>query len=124
MELRLETGEQRAGSVTVSVAGRLNADNVSQLEEHVMGLITPETRILVLDLKDLVYISSAGIRVIVKARKALDSQHGQFMMINIQPQIRKVFEIIESLPGVSIFKDVQELDDYLDVMQRREMEKD
>ena len=30
-----------------------------------------------------------------------------------QPQIREVFEIMKSLPGVAIFKDVQELDDYL-----------
>ena len=31
----------------------------------------------------------------------------------MQPQIQEVFEIIKSLPGVAIFKDMAELDRYL-----------
>ena len=37
MELRVETGEQRAGTVTVSVAGRLNSDNLRIYPRRLMN---------------------------------------------------------------------------------------
>jgi hypothetical protein len=36
----------------------------------------------------------------------------------MQPQIQEVFEIMRSLPGVAVFKDVAELDRYLAARQR------
>jgi hypothetical protein len=37
----------------------------------------------------------------------------------MQPQIQEVFEIMKSLPGVAVFKDVAELDQYLAARQRK-----
>ena len=39
--------------------------------------------------------------------------------MNLQPQIEKVFEIIKALPDQRIFKDIEELDRYLDRMQKK-----
>jgi hypothetical protein len=36
----------------------------------------------------------------------------------MQPQIQEVFEIIRALPGIAVFKDVAELDEYLAARQR------
>ena len=38
----------------------------------------------------------------------------------MQAPVAKVFEIAQALPSVSIFRNVQELDDYLDYIQRKE----
>ncbi|NLI33918.1 MAG: hypothetical protein GX422_14245 [Deltaproteobacteria bacterium] len=40
-------------------------------------------------------------------------------MMNLQPQIKRVFEIINALPSLQIFSSIQELDDYLTEMQRQ-----
>ena len=40
----------------------------------------------------------------------------------MQPQIQEVFEIMKSLPGVAIFKDMAELDRYLAARQRKHTE--
>jgi hypothetical protein len=40
-------------------------------------------------------------------------------LTNLQPQIRKVFEIIQALPSLNIFESVEELDRYLAAMQRK-----
>ena len=40
----------------------------------------------------------------------------------MQPQIHEVFEIIKALPGVTVFKDVAELDRYLAARQRTHTE--
>jgi anti-anti-sigma factor len=65
------------------------------------------------------YISSAGVRVILKAKKRLAQNAGSFFMLNLQPQIKKVFEIINALPSLNVFQNIEELDNYLTEMQRR-----
>ena len=65
------------------------------------------------------YINSMGIRVLVKAKKALKQRGGKIMFINLQPQIQKVFEILNALPSLKVFASIQELDSYLDAMQAK-----
>jgi anti-anti-sigma regulatory factor len=52
------------------------------------------------------------------ARKQLKERGGQASFVNMQPQIQEVFEIMKSLPGVAIFKNMAELDAYLAARQR------
>ena len=77
---------------------------------------------LVFDLASLKFISSAGLRVFSTARKTLKERGGQASFVNLQPQIQEVFEIMKSLPGVALFKDMAELDRYLSVRQRAHSE--
>ena len=53
------------------------------------------------------------------ARKVMKSNKGEVLLVNMQPQIEKVFEIIKALPDQRIFKDIEELDSYLDRMQKK-----
>ena len=69
------------------------------------------------DLAQLKFISSAGLRVFAAARKTLREHHGQASFVHMQPQIQEVFEIIKALPGVAVFKDEAELDQYLAARQ-------
>ena len=74
---------------------------------------------LVLDLAELSYISSAGVRSVFKARKVLASRGGRVLVVNLQPQIRKVFDIVKAVPVADVFASQRELDDYLDTMQKK-----
>jgi anti-sigma B factor antagonist len=73
---------------------------------------------IVFDLAQLKFISSAGLRVFSATRKTLKERGGQASFVHMQPQIQEVFEIMKSLPGVAVFKDVAELDRYLAARQR------
>jgi sigma-B regulation protein RsbU (phosphoserine phosphatase) len=44
---------------------------------------------------------------------------GKVVLLNLQPQIQKVFDIIKALPSQQVFSNMKELDDYLDRMQRQ-----
>ena len=68
---------------------------------------------------ELDFISSAGVRVLIEAQKALSPHQGTVLLVDLQPQIQKVLEIIKALPGITVFRNVQELDDYLALMQRK-----
>jgi anti-anti-sigma factor len=71
-------------------------------------------------MEGLVYISSAGLGVIFSAKKNLESHGGKIILANLKPQIKKVFDIVKALPREAIFESMQEVDAYLDAMQKRE----
>ena len=79
---------------------------------------------LLLDLGALEYISSAGIRSIFKLRKALAAHSGKVLVLNPQPQIQKVFDVVKAVPMNEIFASAEEADAYLDAMQRKVLEGD
>jgi anti-sigma B factor antagonist len=111
-----------AGAMTVKLTGSLDTMTAPELERQLGPVLGGPVKDLVFDLAQLKFISSAGLRVFSIARKALKERGGQASFVNLQPQIQEVFEIIKSLPGVAIFKDVAELDRYLAARQRSHQE--
>jgi len=118
------TSEPGEGFVTIRPAGSLDSNTYTSLQEHIAVVTKSKPRALVLDLKDLTYISSAGVRVVIAAQKAMKAVGGEFAMINLQPQIRKVFEIIMALPSMNVFESVADLDRYLTGIQKKVLGKD
>jgi len=123
MALNVSVENREAGSYVLALDGRLDANTCLSFEEKINPILISRTKALVLDLSKLSYISSAGVRVILKTRKAMAANRATFIMTNLQPQIRKVFEIVNALPDTPIFESVEEADRYLDAMQRDEIEK-
>ncbi len=111
-------GVRDAGTVTVALAGSLDTATAPELEKQLAPVLAGSARDVVFDLAQLTFISSAGLRVFALARKTLKERGGQASFVHMQPQIHEVFEIMKSLPGVAVFKDVAELDRYLAARQR------
>ena len=112
------TGANDAGTVTLKLTGSLDTATAPELERQLAPLLSGPVKDVVFDLAQLKFISSAGLRVFSSTRKTLKERGGQASFIHMQPQIREVFEIMKSLPGVAIFKDLAELDEYLAARQR------
>jgi anti-sigma B factor antagonist len=109
---------QNAGAITVKLTGSLDTATAPELERQLAPVLSGTAKDLVFDLAQLKFISSAGLRIFSMARKQLKERGGQASFVNMQPQIQEVFEIMKSLPGVAVFKDVAELDRYLARRQR------
>jgi len=110
------TGQET--TVTVKLAGSLDTATAPELERQLGPVLAGPVKDVVFDLAELRFISSAGLRVFSSTRKILKERGGQASFIHLQPQIQEVFEIMKSLPGVALFKDVAELDGYLAARQR------
>ena len=82
-------------------------------------MLAAKVQALVLDLAQLEYVSSAGVRSIFRARKLLAARGGTLVLANTQPQVQKVFDIVKAVPLSEIFRSVQEADAYLDRIQKR-----
>lgn len=124
IQIQKTLSPKNAGVVTVKLAGSLDTATAPDLERQLAPVLAPqgEVKDLVFDLAALKFISSAGLRVFSTARKQLKERNGQASFVNMQPQIQEVFAIVQSLPGVAVFKDIAELDRYLAARQRSHTE--
>ena len=107
------------GSQRVEVGGRLDTHTYSELDDRLTLVLSAKVESLVLDLAQLDYISSAGVRSIFRARKLLAARSGTLLIANAQPQVQKVFDIVKAVPLSEIFRSVEEADAYLDRIQKK-----
>ena len=77
--------------LTVNVAGRLDTNTAPELDAAIKESIEGVTD-LTLDIKDLEYISSAGLRVLLSAQKTMMRQ-GAMKVINVQGPVMEVLEV-------------------------------
>ena len=88
--MTIEKKIENDGAV-LAVSGRLDTVTAPALEaalDEIFGNI----KALILDFSELEYISSAGLRVILKAQKAMTGK-GSMKLIGVNDNIREVFEI-------------------------------
>jgi anti-sigma B factor antagonist len=122
IQIQENIGGKLPGVITVRLAGSLDTATAPELERELSTILANPVKGLVFDLAQLKFISSAGLRVISMVRKKLVERGSTLAVANMQPQIREVFEIVKSLPGMNIFKDVAEFDEYIAARQRRHEE--
>jgi anti-anti-sigma factor len=103
----------------IRLRGSLDSDTAAAMEKALEDAIAGSSELVVLDMATLDYISSAGLRVIFKAAKSLKGEGRRLAVAKRQPQIEKVFEILQALPDMAVFANDDELDSYLDAMQAR-----
>ena len=119
MKLQIDVEQKARDAYIVSPVGFLNSQTSEKLEEQMAAILDYAPTLVVMDLKGLEYLSSAGVRVILKTRGRLSKSKGKLVFMNLQPQIKKVFDIINALPSMKIFASLEELDEYLDSIQKR-----
>ena len=85
------------GSQRVEVGGRLDTHTYGELDDRLALVLASKPHSLLLDLAQLEYVSSAGVRSIFRARKLLAEQGGKLVIANAQPQVQKVFDIVKKL---------------------------
>ena len=77
--------------VTLKIVGRLDTTTAPVLEAVVDGC-KADVKELILDCSALEYVSSAGLRVILKAQKQMNVQ-GTMKLTNVNEAIMEVFDI-------------------------------
>lgn len=111
------------GLFTISPSGSIDSDTYEMLEGSVESVFKSDPKALIFDMKGVKYISSMGIRVILTAKNRIEASGGSLVMLNLQPQIRKVLDIVRAIPSQNIFTSREELDSYLATIQRKEIDK-
>jgi len=119
MALKVTSAEKRPGVITISPIGSMDTNTYMILEEKVDSILQKTPDLIIFDMENLNYINSMGIRVLLKTKKAQKKWDGKVVFMNLQPQIKKVFDILKALPSLQVFASIEELDNYLDAMQKK-----
>lgn len=90
----MTVSEKEIGNVCVlAPRGRLDGNSASDFEETLTAIIDGGKTRLVMDLAELVYISSAGLRTLLTAAKKIKTVDGQLAFCGLNDTVKEVFEI-------------------------------
>ena len=78
-------------TLTMALAGRLDTTSAPQLESELGGAVEG-IKELIFDLKELEYVSSAGLRVLLSAQKIMNKQ-GSMKITGANEDIMEIFEV-------------------------------
>ena len=101
------TNKEANGVVFIKISGRLDAASASDAEKTITEVIDSGTQKVLIDLAELRYISSAGLRTLLVAAKEIKSKGGKIVLCSMIESVKKVFEI----SGFSTIFDIRESED-------------
>lgn len=85
--------------LVVSLRGRLDTLTAAEAERLLSALIDADEHRIVLDLAELVYVSSAGLRTLLSTAKRLAKVQGALALCALQPAVHDLF-IVSGLDGI------------------------
>ena len=90
----MEVVEKRQNGICIlGLLGRLDSNTSPEFEKKIFEVIEDGTRSVIVDFESLDYISSAGLRVLLKATKKLKRSDGKIVLCSMKEYIKEVFEI-------------------------------
>jgi anti-anti-sigma factor len=81
------------GVLHIRLSGRLDSLSAPELEERLRDAAVGHVRRFLLDLSDLDYVSSAGLRVFLAFAKLVRRAGGQLAFCGLKDEVRQVFEL-------------------------------
>ena len=74
----------------IALKGRVDTTNVNSIEEEIVGVLEEHPKAaVILDAEELEYISSAGLRMILRMKKRIP----EFKVLNVQPEVYEIFDM-------------------------------
>ncbi len=92
--------------VSVKVDGRLDAATVTIFEQALQQLLADKHSRLVVDLANVSYISSSGLRALITARRQARAQGGDIVLCCMSPRVLQVFDMIGFSSVFGVYDDV------------------
>jgi len=124
MALQILVENINPSTLSLELDGQLDSLTANDLDQSIQTNLTQNVQTLIFDLQKLSFVSSAGLRIFAKSRKALKSREGKVYFTNLTPQVKRVFDIVKAVPISEVFASAEELDAYLTVMQSEVAEED
>ena len=100
------TINEQNGKVTIALEGRIDTNNALQTEKEIFGALEGKSGDIIIDAAKLEYISSAGLRVLMKLRKSIGKP---MPVINVSRDVYDIFETTGFTELLDVKKAMREL---------------
>lgn len=105
----MKIDESKHGKAVVfSLEGRFDSTTSIELEKRILETINAGNHFIILDCSLVNYISSAGIRVLVRSHKELEKLHGKILLSSLPKPIENILYITGFLPYFQVFEDLSQ----------------
>src|SRR5262245_32491901 len=90
----MEIVEQDAGEITiVEIKGRIDSNSAKAFGDRLTDLIKTGRARLVVDLKHIIYISSAGFRALLVAGRLAEETNGKLALCSLSAEVQRLFDL-------------------------------
>ena len=110
--------EKKKETFIISPKGSLDSVTYRHFEDKVHDVLGELSVAVVVNMEEVDYVSSMGLSALLKTKKKVEQRGGKFVLTNLRPSVKKVFEVAHLLPDIIAFKSVVEADMYLDKVQK------
>ena len=114
MRLKVTAWEEKPGVFIIRPEGELVINNQELFEQDVKEALDREPTTLIFDMAGVDYISSMGLRTLLVAHKKMIRLQGRLFLANLQPQVKKILDIVNAFPAEQIFSDSHEMTRFLE----------
>ena len=99
---------ERDNATVLRLEGKIDANSSPDLEKQITEVIENTGEAVILDFSPAVYISSAGLRVLLAAAKKLNAKHRSFLLCGVNETIMKVFKMTGFQLILEIHEDLEQ----------------
>lgn len=107
MEILEVTTQDSGGHVTVSLKGELDLSSVGKVEEELERVERDAPSVLVLDLSQLSFLDSTGLRAVVTADERARSNGRRLVIVRGPDPVQRVFAITRLEERLEMVDDAQ-----------------
>ncbi|MBW1942975.1 MAG: STAS domain-containing protein [Deltaproteobacteria bacterium] len=105
--MEINTKKEAGKGIIVSVRGRIDSASTTELEKVLAESMGRGEKVFVIDLSEVNYISSAGLRSILIINKKLKEKQGLLMLSSLQDMVKEVFDISGSSSIIPIYESTE-----------------
>lgn len=99
---------QKEDVTVVALAGRFDAQSAGDVEDSFKTALDGGANKILVDMAEVEYISSAGLRVLLSTAKKLTGSSGKLVLCGLKPYVREVFEVAGFTTIFMILPDLDE----------------
>lgn len=108
IELALEDIRGKQNSKLIRFIGDLDATNIDLVLERICNLLNDGSVHIVADFKQLRYVNSTGLGILLHFSKTAKEKGGCFKIANINENVYEIIEIIGATTLLQIYDDLDE----------------
>ncbi len=103
----------------IEIKGRIDSLSAPQIERIVVDLSADGERLIVCDISEVNYVSSAGLRVFLAGAKRMSGAGGELAIVGMSDQVRQVFKMSGFLKILRVLDSAEELKTLIEPKPRK-----
>jgi len=104
MPLKTQTSPDNPDVVVIYLSGRLDVNYSLSIEDEINKLIQQDHIKLVINLQDVEYLSSSGLRIFIATSRQLKIKNGILKLVKMPDAVKQVFMVVELLDMFEVFE--------------------